>query len=91
MKLKQVKLFNEPIKNTIRRNCNLTFRGFNDYRGFVSSEKFKELYEQIENLQIPLIDINKEKDRQIWEKYVVALKKLVKQKEQVWKIQNIKM
>jgi superfamily I DNA and/or RNA helicase len=91
VKLKQVKLFNEPIKNTIKRNCNLTFRAFNDYRGFVSSEKFKELFNQIENLQIPIVDINKDKDRQIWEKYVVALKKLVKQKEQVWKIQNIKM
>ena len=91
VKLKQVKLFNEPVKNTIKRNCKLTFRAFNDYRGFVSSEKFKELFTQIENLQIPIVDINKEKDRQIWEKYVVALKKLVKQKEQVWKIQNIKM
>lgn len=91
VKLKQVKLFNEPVKNTIKRNCKLIFRAFNDYRGFVSSEKFKELFTQIENLQIPIVDINKEKDRQIWEKYVVALKKLVKQKEQVWKIQNIKM
>ena len=91
VKLKQVKLFNEPVKNTIKRNCKLTFRAFNDYRGFVSSEKFKELFDQIENLQIPIVDINKDKDRQIWEKYVVALKKLVKQKEQVWKIQNIKM
>lgn len=91
VKLKQVKLFNEPVKNVIKRNCKLAFKGFNDYRGFVSSEKFKDLFLQIENLQIPLVDINKDKDRQIWEKYVVALKKLVKQKEQVWKIQNIKM
>lgn len=91
VKLKQVKLFNEPVKNIIKRHCKLAFKGFNDYRGFVSSEKFKDLFLQIENLQIPLVDINKDKDRQIWEKYVVALKKLVKQKEQVWKIQNIKM
>ena len=32
VKLKQVKLFNEPVKNTIKRNCKLTFRAFNDYR-----------------------------------------------------------
>lgn len=89
VKLKQVSFYNAPVKNTLKRNCKLSFRLFNDYKGFVASEKFKELYVTIEELQLPLVDINKEKDKQVWQNYVVALKKLIKQKEQVWKIRRI--
>lgn len=89
-KFKEVGFFNEPTKNTTIRNCKLKFTEIEKKDG-TNANSFKELYSAVESSEIPLIDINKEKDRQIWEKYVVALKKLVKQKEQVWKIQNIKM
>lgn len=89
-KLKEISFFNEPTKNTTKRNCVFRFADIDKNDG-TNASNFKELYKAVESSEIPLIDINKEKDRQIWEKYVVALKKLVKQKEQVWKIQNIKM
>lgn len=89
-KFKEVGFFNEPTKNTTIRNCKFRFADINQKDG-TNANSFKELYSAVESSEIPLVDINKEKDRQIWEKYVVALKKLVKQKEQVWKIQNIKM
>jgi superfamily I DNA and/or RNA helicase len=54
-----------------------------------NSEAFIQLYKKIDLLNIPTVDINKEKDKQIWKTYVMALKKLVKQKEQVWKIHKI--
>lgn len=89
-KIKEVSFFNEPTKNTTQRNCLFRFADV-DQKDGTSANNFKELYKAVEASEIPLVDINKDKDRQIWEKYVVALKKLVKQKEQVWKIQNIKM
>jgi superfamily I DNA and/or RNA helicase len=89
-KFKEVGFFNEPTKNTTQRNCVFRFSEI-DKKAGTSANNFKELYQTVESSEIPLVDINKDKDRQIWEKYVVALKKLVKQKEQVWKIQNIKM
>lgn len=89
-KFKEVGFFNEPTKNTTIRNCKFKFTEIEKKDG-TNANSFKELYSAVESSEIPLVDINKEKDRQIWQKYVVALKKLVKQKEQVWKIQNIKM
>lgn len=89
-KFKEIGFFNEPTKNTTQRNCVFRFAEI-DKKDGTNANNFKELYQTVEASEIPLVDINKDKDRQIWEKYVVALKKLVKQKEQVWKIQNIKM
>lgn len=89
-KIKEVSFFNEPTKNTTQRNCLFRFADV-DQKDGTSANNFKELYKTVEASEIPIVDINKDKDRQIWEKYVVALKKLLKQKEQVWKIQNIKM
>jgi superfamily I DNA and/or RNA helicase len=89
-KIKEISFFNEPTKNTTQRNCIFRFADV-DHKDGTSANNFKVLYKTVESSEIPLVDINKDKDRQIWEKYVVALKKLVKQKEQVWKIQNIKM
>lgn len=88
-KLKEVNFINEPIKHTVKRNCIFNITEIKKSGGS-NKELFKELYKSIESLDIPTVDINKEKDKQIWSSYVIALKKLVKQKEQVWKIQNIK-
>lgn len=89
-KFKEIGFFNEPTKNTTIRNCKFRFADINQKDG-TNANSFKDLYSTIESSEIPLIDINKEKDKKIWQSYVDALKKLVKQKEQVWKIQNIKM
>lgn len=87
-KHKEISLFNEPTKHTIRRNCRFQFIDLEQKAG-TNSEQFKELFRAVESMDIPVVDINKEKDKQIWHNYVVAMKKLVKQKEQVWKIQKI--
>ncbi len=87
-KLKEISFFNEPTKHTIRRNCKFQFVEL-DRKAGTNAENFKELFKAVESSEIPFVDINKEKDKQIWNNYVVALKKLVKQKEQVWKIQKI--
>lgn len=87
-KFKEASFFNEPTKNTVRRNCKFHFVSLEQKTG-TNSDNFKELFKSVESLQIPVVDINKEKDKKIWHNYVVALKKLIKQKELVWKIQNI--
>lgn len=89
-KFKEVGFFNAPTKNTTIRNCKFRFAEI-EKKGGTNANSFKELYSAVESSEIPLININKEKDKKIWQSYVDALKKLVKQKEQVWKIQNITM
>jgi len=88
--LKEIDFFSEPITDTIKASCKIIFRSLKNYEGFQSSEAFKELYRSIENLEIPKKDVNKEKDKQIWRSFVNALKVLVKEKEQVWKIKEVK-
>lgn len=87
-KIKEVSFFNEPTKNTIQRNCLFRFAD-GDQKDGTSTNNFKELYKTVEASEIPLVDINKDRDRQIWQNYVDALKKIVNQKEQIWKIQNV--
>jgi hypothetical protein len=87
-KSKEILFFTEPNKETHR--CNSSFRIVNlNTKDGTKATSFQNLYRTIETLNIPTVDINKEKDKEIWKNYVVALKKLVKQKEQVWKIQKI--
>jgi len=86
-KFKEISFFKEPTKHTIRRNCKFKFVELDGKAG-TNAENFKELFKAVEACEIPVLDINKEKDKQIWHNYVVAMKKLVKQKEQVWKIQR---
>jgi hypothetical protein len=87
-KFKEIHFFNEPVKNTIKRTCSFEFKELTLKAG-TSSEDFKNLFKAIESCEIPLAEVNKEKDINIWKNYVVALKKLIRQKEQVWKIQNV--
>ena len=89
-KSKDTSFFNEPTRNTTKRNCHFKLSEIDKKSGSGESN-FKELYKTVESSEIPQLDINKEKDKQIWGKYVTALKSLVKQKEQVWKIQDIKI
>lgn len=88
LKFKESVFVKEPTKNTIKSNCIFKFLEL-DKKGGTSSEKFKTLFQKIESEEVPTIDINKEKDKRIWHNYVVALKHLVKQKEQVWKIKRV--
>ena len=87
IKAKESVYINEP-KDSLKRNCSFRIISNNDKDG-TNSDAFIQLYKKIDTLNIPAVDINKEKDKQIWENYVKALKKLVKQKEQVWKIDKI--
>lgn len=85
---KEINFFNEPYKETIKKTCR--FYIGNLYQKIeIDDEPFKKLYTTIELLDIPTIDINKDKDREIWNKYVEALKRLVKEKEIVWKIDKV--
>lgn len=83
---KEVVFVVAPNKDVEQCNC---------YYKFYSDEKkgagrrFTDFYQKVDALNIPTVDINKEKDKQIWDNYVKALKKLVKQKETVWKIQKV--
>lgn len=83
---KEVNFFKEPSKETIKRTC--CFYLFTP-RIETNDNLFKKLCGEIEELGIPTIDINKDKDREIWNKYVEALRKLVKEKELVWKIDKV--
>jgi len=87
-KCKEIPYFRPPQKNTVRKLCLFKFVDSDKKAGSVAAD-FKELYKAVEAMPIPAVDVNKEKDQQIWTNYVVALKKLVKQKEHVWKIRRV--
>jgi len=87
-KCKEIPYFRPPQKNTIRKLCLFKVVDSDKKAGSVSAD-FKELYKAVEAMPIPVVDVNKEKDQQIWRDYVVALKKLVKQKEHVWKMRRV--
>ena len=84
----EIDFFKEPQKDTIAKKCLIRIIGSHENIGS-SEPNFKELLKNIESLDIPTQELNKEKDQQIWLKYVEALKRLIKQKEQIWKIQSV--
>ena len=87
-KSKEIAFIQPPQKDVYSVNCRFHISPLNHKDG-TNSQSFIELCKTIESLNIPTIDINKEKDRKIWDNYVNALKKLIKQKENVWKIQKV--
>lgn len=87
-KFREIDFFNPPKKDTIAKVCKIRLVGANENVGS-SDPGFTSLLKSIDSLSIPTQEINKDKDQQIWTKYVEALKRLVKQKEQIWKIQKI--
>ena len=87
-KIREIDFFNPPKKDVITKTCKIRLVGYNENVG--SNEPlFTSLLKDIESLSLPTQEINKDKDQQIWTKYVEALKRLIKQKEQIWKIQKI--
>jgi len=76
---KVVNRFLSPQKDYIQEECIFQIKPFNSFSG-TDSQRFINLYKNIQLLEIPTFEINKEKDRRIWRKYVEALKKLLKKK-----------
>ncbi len=87
-KSKEIVFIQPPQKDVYSTNCRFRISPLNQKDG-TNSQSFIDLCNRVNSLNIPTIDINKEKDRKIWDNYVNALKKLVKQKENVWKIQKV--
>lgn len=87
-KLREIDFFNAPKRDTIVRKCKIRLFGAMENAGTISPV-FTSLLKDIDAMNIPVKELNKSKDQQIWTKYVEALKRLIKQKEQIWKIQKI--
>lgn len=85
-KAKEVVFIIAPNKDVEQCDCFFSFYS-KEKKG--AGKQFTDFYQKVDALNIPTVDINKEKDKQIWDNYVNALKKLVKQKENVWKIQKV--
>lgn len=87
-KSKEVPFIKVPDNEVYAVECNIHFVTNSQREGSTAND-FQQLYKQVESLNIPIVELNKEKDKSIWKSYVTALKKLVKEKEQVWKIKRI--
>lgn len=85
-KAKEVVFIIAPNKDIEHCECFFSFYS-KENRG--AGKQFTDFFLKVDALNIPTVDINKEKDRKIWDYYVNALKKLVKQKENIWKIQKV--
>lgn len=86
-KSKEVPFIKVPDNEVYAVECNIHVVTYSQREGSTSQE-FQRLYKQVESLNLPAVELNKEKDKTIWKSYVTALKKLVKEKEQVWKIKK---
>lgn len=87
-KSKEVPFIKVPDNEVYAVECNIHVITFSQREGSTSQD-FQQLYKYVESLNLPVVELNKEKDKSIWKNYVTALKKLVKEKEQVWKIKKI--
>lgn len=88
LKSKEIVLIQPPQTDVIIRNCKFIFTDTLENAGS-SNQDFINLYKEVDALNIPVSDVNKENDKKIWDNYVNALKKLVKKKEEIWKIKKI--
>lgn len=89
VKLKEIPFFRSPSNNVVETTNKFKLLDLNDEGSVSNNEEFKRLYQKIKSLELPTKDINKEADKKIWDNYVVALKKIIKKREQVWKIKNV--
>ena len=87
-KCRIVPFFQAPKYDTYTTTCS--------FHVIMSSEKvetnaqpFIDLVQAVEAMEVCKTDLNKDKDRQIWKNYAEALKKIVREKEQIWKIKKI--
>lgn len=87
-KCRVISFIQAPKKDTYSAVCNIKILANGDRTG-TNSPAFESLCKSIEALEVPKVDVNKDKDKEIWKNYVLALKKLVRQKEQVWKIKKV--
>ncbi len=78
-----------PNKDCIRATCSINVGTTKD-NSFIELQDFvMELLQKVDSLPVPKSEINLSKDKTIWYKYVEALRKLVYQREQIWKIKAI--
>lgn len=74
-----------PHKDCVKIMCSFKIIE-NNAMGDKPTPTILRLMREVEKLSIPKVDINQERDKKIWNKYVEALRKLVFQKEQIWKV-----
>jgi len=87
-KCRIVPFFQAPKKDTYTAICSFHIMKTGE-KGGTNAQPFIDLVRAVESMEISKTDLNKDKDRQIWKNYVVALKKIVREKEQIWKIKKI--
>lgn len=88
-KCNEIPFTKEPDKDVHIAECNIHFTTRSQQEG-TESQEFLDLYKLVDELDLPAVEMNKEKDVAIWKNYVDALNKLVKAKEQVWEIRDFK-
>jgi superfamily I DNA and/or RNA helicase len=88
-KLKEISFIRPPSNNAIMSRMSFVLLEYDDEGDTSHNSNFESIYDNIQSLDIPALDINKDADKKIWDNYVTALRKLVKRKEQVWKINRV--
>lgn len=85
----EVPFVNVPDEDVYIAECSIRIITRSLHEGS-NSPDFINLYKAVDELNIPAVSINKERDVAIWDKYVFALNELVKAKEQVWKVRDFR-
>ena len=77
-----------PRMDYVKANCSFNIIDNKD-NGVIPNANIYKLMEEVEKLPFPRADVNQERDKAIWNKYVEALRKLVYQKEQIWRVKSM--
>lgn len=82
--------FKIPKSEVICKECLFECMGTKEAKGS-RSQDFQTLYEEVQDLEVrdATLELNREKDKEIWAKYVTALTKLVQAKKVEWKIKSV--
>lgn len=78
-----------PKSDFIQETCAFVCLDSKEAKGSESQE-FVDLYESVENLQErdTTLELNRKRDKEIWAKYVSALKRIVLAKDVTWKVKS---
>lgn len=74
-----------PNKNYVKAKCTIKVLENKD-SGITPNPALHRLMDEVATLSLPKVDVNQERDKEIWNKYVEALRNLVYQKEQIWRV-----
>ena len=76
--------FKPPNKHSLHKKCSVKIS-----KKDLQATNDDSLYEELKELEVSSVEANRERDKEVWLKYVKALELIVREKYVRWKVKNI--